>query len=55
MLKKKIFISSERLRNVNDIFRKDVTYDNNKNPKKTGLHPFSRKHIFGKTKVGGSN
>ena len=29
--------------------RKDVTYDDIQNHKKPGLHPFSEKHIFGKT------
>ena len=47
----KIFISSKNLRNFNDIFRKDVTYDNIKKikTKKTGPHPFSKKYNFGKT------
>ena len=30
-------------------FRKGVTYDNIKYHKKPGPHPFSEKHIFGKT------
>ena len=29
------------LRNLNEIFRKDVTYDNIKSHKKAGLHPLS--------------
>ena len=37
------------MRNFNEIFRKDVTYDNIKSPKKAGLHPISEKHIFGKS------
>ena len=39
----KIFVSSERLRNFNEIFRKDVTYDNIKSHKKARLHPLSRR------------
>ena len=35
--------------NFNEIFRKDVTYDNIKILKKRGLHPLSRRYIFGKT------
>ena len=37
------------MRNFNEIFRKDVTYDNIKSHKKPGLHPLSEKCIFGKT------
>ena len=33
----------------NEIFRKYVTYDNIKSELKSGLHPPSRKHNFGKT------
>ena len=40
------------MRNLNDIFRKDVTYNNITSHKKTGLHPLSRKSSFGKTKEG---
>ena len=29
--------------------KKDATYDNIKSHKKTGLHPLSRRYIFGKT------
>ena len=29
------------LSNFNEIFREDVTYDNIKSPKKTGIHDFS--------------
>ena len=36
------------LRNFNEIFKEDVTYNNIKSHKKPGLHPFSEKHIFGK-------
>ena len=32
--------------NFNDIFRKDVTYDNMKIKKKTGPHPLSIKETF---------
>ena len=35
--------------NFNEIFRKDVTYDNIKSHEKPGIHNFSEKHIFGKT------
>ena len=35
------------LRNFNDIFRIDVTYDNIKSRKKPGLHRLSRRYIFG--------
>ena len=51
-------IDGENLLNVsgnfNEIFRKDVNYDNIKSHKKTGLHPVSRTCIFGKT-TGNSN
>ena len=36
-------------RNFNEIFRKDVTYDDIKSHKKPRLHPLSRRYIFGKT------
>ena len=36
----------------NEISSKDVTNDNIKSHKKPGLHPFSEKHIFGKTPGG---
>ena len=42
------------VRNLNEIFRKDVTYDNIKSHKKPGFHPLFRGCIFGKT-TGGSN
>ena len=35
------------LRNLNEIFRKDVTYDNIKSHKKPGFHPLFRRHILG--------
>ena len=38
------------LRNVNAIFRKDMTYDNVKSHKKTGLQLFFEKHVFGKAR-----
>ena len=41
------------LSNYNDIFRKEVAYDNTKSHKKSGFHSFSRKHIFRKTTVEG--
>ena len=37
------------LRNINDVFRKDVAYDNIKSYKKAGFYLLSRKHIFGKS------
>ena len=44
------------LRNFNDIFRKDMTYDNIKiKKKKTGPHPLSKRYIFGKTRGRVSN
>ena len=42
------------VRNLNEIFRKDLTYDNIKSHKKPGFHPLFRGCIFGKT-TGGSN
>ena len=49
MLKKKIFISSDDLTKFNEIFRKDVAYDNIKNHKQTWSQPLYRKHIFAKS------
>ena len=40
------------LRNINYIFREDVTYDNIKSHKKTGLHPLFSRYIFRKTTKG---
>ena len=37
------------LRNFNEIFRKDVTYDNIKGHKKTGFYPSFRRYFFRKT------
>ena len=39
------------MRNVNEIFRKDVTYDNIKSHKKVGSHPLFKRYIFRKTIV----
>ena len=39
----------------NEIFSRYVTYDDIKSHKKSGFHPLSRKHNFGKTVRGGSN
>ena len=36
----------------NEIFGKDLIYDNIKSYKKAGLHPLPRKHIFGKSTGG---
>ena len=38
----------KELRNFNEIFRKDVTYDNIQSHKKTGFHPLFRRYIFGR-------
>ena len=35
------------MRNVNTIFRKNVSYDNIKSHKKSGLYPFSSKYRGG--------
>ena len=35
------------MRNFDEIFRKDVPYDNIKSHKKSGLHTLSRTYIFG--------
>ena len=40
------------LRNFNEIFRKDVNFDNIKSHKKTGFHPLFRRYIFRKTTGG---
>ena len=34
------------LRNFNEIFRKDVTYDNIKSHKKPGFHPLFSRYIY---------
>ena len=38
--------------NFNEVFRKLVAYDNIESKKKTGLHPFFEKRIFGKSSGG---
>ena len=40
------------LRNFNEIFRKNVNYDNIKSHKKSEFHPLFRRYIFGKTTGG---
>ena len=40
------------LRNLNEILRKDVTYDNIKSYKNPGIHPLFRRYSFGKTARG---
>ena len=40
------------MKNFNEIFRKDVTYNNIKSHKKSGLHPLSKRYIFGNTTGG---
>ena len=37
------------LRNFNEIFRKDLTYDNIKSHKKLAFNPLFRRYIFRKT------
>ena len=37
------------LRNFNEVFRKDVTYDNIKSYKKTGFHSLFKRYDFRKT------
>ena len=39
------------MRNLNEIFKKDVTYDNTKSHKKPDFHPLFRRYIFRKTTV----
>ena len=41
------------MRNLNEIFRKDVAYDNFKSYKKPGFHPLFRRYNFRKTTGGG--
>ena len=49
-------MSSVRIETFQWNFRKDVTYDNIKShQKKPGLHPLSRRSIFGKTAGGQFN
>ena len=51
-LKKKIFISSERVGEFQWNFQQRCDYDNIKSYKKPGLRPFFEKYIFGKTTEG---
>ena len=51
VLTEKIFFSSD-LRNFNEIFRKDVTYENIESHKKAWLQPLSRGCIFRKNTGG---
>ena len=46
--KKYLYLLND-LSNFNEIFLKDVTYDNIKSRKKTGFHPLSRRYILEKT------
>ena len=48
MEKKYSYLHNDLL-NFNEIFRKDVPYDNIKSNKKAKPHPISRSHISGKT------
>ena len=43
------------MRNYNEIFRKDVTYDNTKSHEKPGIYHFCEKFILGKTTNEGLN
>ena len=49
MLTEKSSYLLNNLSNFNEIFGKDVTYDNVKSHKKRGLYPLSRRCSFGKT------
>ena len=40
------------MRNLNEVFEKDVTYDNIKIHKKVGFHPLFRRYIFWKNGSG---
>ena len=40
------------MRNFNEIFRKDLAYDNIKSYEKAGLYPLSGRYIFEKTAEG---
>ena len=53
-IEEEIFISSDDLMNFNAIFKKNLTCDNIKSHKKSGLHPLSRKQISEEPQ-GGSN
>ena len=55
ILKKKLFTFLNNTSNFNEIFRKDVTYDNVKSHKKTSASPSLWKMHFSKTTNGGSN
>ena len=50
--RRKSFYLPNDLRDFNEIFRKDVTYDNVKSYKKVALHPVSKRCIFGKATGG---
>ena len=41
------------MRNFNEIFMKDVTYDHIKSRKKARLYPLFRRYIFGKNPAAG--
>ena len=47
-----LYIFWNDMMNFNEIFRKNITYVDIKSQQKLGLHPFSRKHNFGKTRGG---
>lgn len=44
-----LYISLNHMMNFDEIFRKNVAYDNIKNHRNSGLQPFSRKQDIGKT------
>ena len=47
--KENLYISLNHMMNFDEIFRKNVAYDNIKNHRNSGLQPFSRKQDIGKT------
>ena len=48
-MKKKFLYLPNDWRNFNEVFMKNVTYDNIKSHKEAEVYPLSRKYIFGKT------
>ena len=47
-----LYIFWNNMMNFNEILRKNIAYDDIKSQQKLGLHPFPRKHNFGKTREG---
>ena len=50
ILTEKVFIFLNDTRNSNEVFKKDVTYDNIKSHKKSWFYPLFRRYIFRKAK-----